>query len=111
MDLRALPYPSRRSPVVATHGIVATSHPLAAQAGLRMLQAGGTAMDAAIATAAMMTVVEPTSNGIGSDAFALVWDGSKLHGYNGSGRAPAGLTPERVRAAGYTSMPSSGWLA
>ncbi|HEY3116371.1 MAG TPA: gamma-glutamyltransferase family protein, partial [Chloroflexota bacterium] len=105
------PYPSRRSPVVARHGIVATSQPLAAQAGLSMLQAGGTAVDAAIATAAIMTVVEPTSNGIGSDAFALIWDGSRLHGYNGSGRAPTALTPERVRAAGLTAMPGSGWLA
>ena len=110
MDLRHLPYPSRRSPVLAKNGIVATSQPLAAQAGLSILQAGGNAVDAAIATAAMMTVVEPCSNGIGSDAFAIVWDGAKLHGYNGSGRAPAGLTEERVRSAGHTSMPQHGWL-
>ncbi len=111
MNLSRLPYPSRRSPVIAKKGMVATSQPLAAQAGLTMLQAGGTAVDAAIATAAMMTVVEPTSNGIGSDAFAIVWDGSKLHGYNGSGRAPAGLTLDCVRTAGHTTMPASGWLS
>jgi len=111
MNLSRLPYPSRRSPVIAKKGMVATSQPLAAQAGLTMLQAGGTAVDAAIATAAMMTVVEPTSNGIGSDAFAIVWDGSKLHGYNGSGRAPAGLTLDCVRTAGHATMPASGWLS
>src|SRR5947207_11771506 len=81
------PYPSRRMPLYAARGVVATSAPLAAQAGLQMLQRGGTAVDAAIAMAAALTVVEPTSNGIGSDAFALVWDGRCLHGLNGSGRA------------------------
>lgn len=111
MDLHHLPYPSRRSPVVAKHGIVASSQPLAAQAGLSMLRAGGTAVDAAIATAAMLTVVEPPQNGIGGDAFAIVWDGQRLQGYNGSGRAPAGLTLERVTGAGYKTMPQRGWLA
>jgi gamma-glutamyltranspeptidase len=86
-DLR---YASRRMPVLANQGVVATSEPLAAQAGLRMLQSGGNAVDAAIATAITLTVVEPTSNGIGSDAFALVWDGTQMYGLNGSGRAPMG---------------------
>ncbi len=81
-------YPSRRSPVFARN-IVSTSHPLAAQAGLRMLAAGGNAVDAAIATAACMTIVEPCSNGLGSDAFCILWDGKKLHGLNASGPAPA----------------------
>ena len=74
----SLPYPSRRSPVLARN-VVAASQPLAAQAGLRMLLEGGNAVDAAVATAVALTVVEPTSNGIGSDAFAIVWDGKKLH--------------------------------
>src|SRR5690349_12152966 len=106
MNLLDLPYPSRRSPVVGRRGIVATSQPQAALAGLDMLKEGGNAVDAAIATAAMLTVVEPTSNGIGSDAFAIVWDGNRLNGLNGSGRAPARLTLDVVRAAGHHTMPS-----
>lgn len=86
------PYPSQRSPVLARN-VVATSQPLAAQAGLRVLQAGGNAVDAAVAAAIALTVVEPTSNGIGSDAFALVWDGDALHGLNGSGRSPRAMSP------------------
>lgn len=81
-------YPHPRTPVFASN-IVATSQPLAAQAGLQMLQRGGNAVDAAIAAAAAITVVEPVSNGLGSDAFAIVWDGKKPHGLNGSGRSPA----------------------
>ncbi len=109
-DLGTTPYTTRRTPFIASNGVVATSHPLAAQAGLAMLQAGGTAVDAAIATAIALTVLEPTSNGIGSDAFALVWDGTTLHGLNGSGRAPAALTVEAVQRAGHQSMPIHGWL-
>ena len=75
------PYPSRRMPVLARN-VVATSQPLAAQAGLRMLLQGGNAIDAAVAAAIALTVVEPTSNGIGSDAFAILWDGAELHGLN-----------------------------
>jgi gamma-glutamyltranspeptidase / glutathione hydrolase len=109
LNLHDLPYPSRRMPVVAKHGVVATSQHLAAQAGLETLRAGGSAVDAAVATAAMLTVVEPCSNGIGSDAFAIVWDGGKLHGLNASGRAPGALTIERLRAAGHESVPIRGW--
>ena len=87
----ALPYPSQRMPVTAAN-VVATSQPLAVQAGLDALRAGGNAVDAALATAITLTVVEPTGNGLGSDAFALVWDGAELVGINGSGRAPAGWT-------------------
>jgi gamma-glutamyltranspeptidase/glutathione hydrolase len=86
-------YPSVRSPLFARN-IVSTSHPLAAQAGLRVLAQGGNAVDAAIATAACMTVVEPCSNGLGSDAFCILWDGRQLHGLNASGPAPAAWTPE-----------------
>jgi gamma-glutamyltranspeptidase / glutathione hydrolase len=85
-------YPSQRVPVFGRN-IVSTSHPLAAQAGLRMLGQGGNAVDAAIAAAAAMTIVEPCSNGLGSDAFAILWDGDKLHGLNASGGAPQGWTP------------------
>jgi gamma-glutamyltranspeptidase/glutathione hydrolase len=111
MTIDLMSYPSRRTPLVAGNGVVATSHPLAAQAGLAMLQAGGTAVDAAVATAIALTVLEPTSNGIGSDAFAIVWDGERLHGLNGSGRAPAALTPEAVERAGYREVPEFGWLS
>jgi gamma-glutamyltranspeptidase/glutathione hydrolase len=89
-------YASQRSPVFARN-VVSTSHPLAAQAGLRMLQAGGNAVDAAIATAAVMTIVEPCSNGLGSDAFCILWDGRQLHGLNASGCAPQAWTPEYFR--------------
>ena len=101
-----LPYRSQRSPVFA-HNLIATSQPLAAQAGMRMLLRGGNAVDAAIASAIALTVVEPTANGIGSDAFAIVWDGAQLHGLNASGRSPAAWSPERFR--GMKSMPARGW--
>ena len=102
------PYPSARSPVFAAN-VVATSQPLATQAGLRALQAGGNAVDAALASAITLTVVEPNNNGIGSDAFAIVWDGQQLHGLNASGRAPAAWSAERF--AGQTRMPELGWDA
>lgn len=89
--------------------VVATSQPLAAQAGLRMLLQGGNAADAAVATAIALTVVEPTSNGLGSDAFALIWAEGKLYGLNASGRSPAGWTRERF--AGVAEMPRFGWDA
>ncbi len=100
------PFPSRRMPVFARN-VVATSQPLAAQAGLDMLRCGGNAVDAALATAIALTVVEPTGNGIGSDAFALIWDGRKLHGLNGSGRSPSRWSPQWF--AGHEVMPERGW--
>lgn len=100
------PYPSRRMPVFARN-VVAASQPLAAQAGLQMLFKGGNAVDAVLAAAITLTVVEPTGNGIGSDAFAIVWDGKELHGFNGSGRSPKGWSPERFR--GRSRMPETGW--
>ena len=110
MNFHANPFPSQRMPFFAANGVVATSQPLAAQAGLTMLQQGGNAVDAALATAIALTVVEPTSNGIGGDAFALVWDGMRLHGLNGSGRAPLALRAEAIRAKGYDRVPEFGWL-
>jgi gamma-glutamyltranspeptidase / glutathione hydrolase len=109
----AQPYASARQPVFGRN-VVATSHPLAAQAGLRMLQAGGNAVDGAIATAAAMTIVEPVSNGLGSDAFCILWDGQALHGLNASGPAPAAWTPEYFRRRHGTDArtpPMRGWDA
>ncbi|MBL8387283.1 MAG: gamma-glutamyltransferase family protein [Hydrogenophaga sp.] len=90
-------YVSRRLPLFARN-VVSTSHPLAAQAGLRMLLAGGNAVDAAIAAAAALTITEPVSNGLGSDAFCILWDGQQLHGLNASGTAPMAWTPDYFRA-------------
>ena len=100
------PYPWPRKPVLAQN-IVSTSQPLAAQTGLQMLAAGGSAVDAILATAITLTLVEPVSNGIGSDAYAIVWDGSKLHGLNASGRSPAGWTPDFFSR--HQAMPQRGW--
>ena len=102
------PYPTIRSPLFARN-VVATSQPLAAQAGLQMLRAGGNAVDAAIAAAAAMTIVEPCSNGLGSDAFALVWDGGALAGLNASGSAPAAWTPEYFERRHGGAIPMRGW--
>jgi gamma-glutamyltranspeptidase / glutathione hydrolase len=90
------PYASVRLPVFARN-VVSTSHPLAAQAGLRMLWKGGNAIDAAVAAAAAIALTEPVSNGLGSDAFCIVWDGQQLHGLNASGPAPRSWTPEYFR--------------
>ena len=100
------PYPSQRMPVLARN-MVSTSQPLAAQAGIRMLLKGGNAVDAILATAIALTVVEPTSNGIGSDAFCILWDGKKLQGLNASGRSPSGWSLERFKDE--PSMPQRGW--
>ena len=104
----ACPYPSNRSPVFGNN-MVATSQPLATYAGLRMLEQGGNAVDAALAAAITLTVVEPNNNGIGSDAFAILWDGNTLHGLNASGRSPSAWCPERFES--HQSMPTLGWDA
>jgi len=94
----------RRMPSIAADAMVATSHPLATSAGLRALEQGGNAVDAALAAAAMLTVTEPTENGIGGDAFALVWAGGSMHGLNGSGRSPAALRGQTVEQTGPRSV-------
>ncbi len=109
-NIHEYPYASKRSVVVAKHGMVATGQPLAAQAGLAVLRRGGNAIDAAIAAAACLTVVEPTANGIGSDLFAIVHVEGKLHGLNASGPAPALLTAQKVEQAGHREMPRFGVL-
>ncbi|MDC3424418.1 gamma-glutamyltransferase [Aquibacillus sp. 3ASR75-11] len=108
-DHLSYPYSSQRMTTVANKGMVATSQPLAAQAGLDILKKGGNAIDAAIATAATLTVVEPTSNGIGGDAFALVWTKGKLHGLNSSGPAPKTISIEKVKEKGHEEIPMFGW--
>ena len=119
--------PVRRQPVYAPNGAVATSQPLAAAAGLAVLRRGGNAVDAALATAIALTVVQPGANDIGGDLFAIVWDGQRLHGLNASGRSPAALTRAAVLAvtggtpvtatgahggaqARMPAMPARGWL-
>jgi gamma-glutamyltranspeptidase/glutathione hydrolase len=101
-----------RSEVLAKNGMVATSQPLATQAGLEILRRGGSAVDAAIAANAVLGVVEPTGCGVGGDLFALVWDASseRLYGLNASGRSPAGLSAERLRELAGDSIPSTGAL-
>ena len=104
------PYTSTRLPLFARN-VVSTSHPLGAQAGLRMMLKGGNAVDAAIAAAAVMTIVEPVSNGLGSDSFCILWDGKELHGLNASGCAPQSWTPEYFRrkyGAGVNTPPKRG---
>ena len=85
-------YNSNRNVVFSNRGMVATGNPMAAQAGIDILKKGGNAIDAAIATAVVLSVVEPTCNGVGGDGFALVWDGKKLHGMNASGKSPELIT-------------------
>jgi len=101
-------YPTLRTPVFARN-VVATSQPLAAQAGLRMLARGGSAIDAAVAAAAAITIVEPVSCGLGSDAFAIVWDGTRLHGLNASGVAPAAWDVGYFQRRHGGEIPQRGW--
>jgi len=101
-----------RSEVFAQHGMVATSHPLATQVGLDVLKEGGTAIDAAIAANAALGLMEPVSNGVGGDLFAIVWDAKtkKLYGYNGSGRSPKALTMAWFQQHDYKAIPALGPL-
>lgn len=101
-----------RSPVLAEHGMVCTSHPLASQIGLDILKQGGNAIDAAIAANAALGLMEPTGCGVGGDLFAIVWDAKtqKLYGLNGSGRSPKSMTLDTLKAMGLEKIPAYGPL-
>lgn len=103
-------FASTRNPVYSKNGMVATSQPLAAQAGAEILKKGGNAVDAAVACAACLTVVEPTSNGIGGDAFAIVWMKDKMYGLNGSGPSPEDISIDKLKSLGYEEMPKFGMV-
>jgi len=107
------PRQTRGEPTIAEHAMVATSQPLAVETGVEILKAGGSAIDAAIATNAMLGLVEPMSCGLGGDLFAIVWDatGERLHGFNGSGRAPAMMTREAFAERGLDRVPLHGPLS
>ena len=111
-DPRSYAYPSRRNVVYARKAMACTSIPQGAQIGLDVMKAGGNAVDAAVAMAAAMPLLEPTSNGLGSDCFALVWveTEKKLYGLNASGVAPAALSAALVRELGHQTMPQAGWI-
>jgi gamma-glutamyltranspeptidase/glutathione hydrolase len=102
-------FDSRRAPTYAPHGMVASSQPLAAQVGLQVLKEGGNAVDAAIAMAAMVNVTEPMMNGLGGDAFVMIFWKGELHGLNASGRCGQAMTREALREAGWKQMPQAGW--
>ena len=104
------PYPSQRMTTYGRNGMVATAQPLAAQAGLDILKKGGNAIDAAIATAACLTVVEPNSNSIGADSFAIVWVDGKLHGLNASGPSPKSISIDAVKELGFDKIPNYGMI-
>lgn len=110
-DPNYYPYPSCRKVVYAKNGMVCASQALAAQAGLKTLQKGGNAIDAALTTAICETVLEPTGNGLGSDGFALIWYKGKLHGLNASGYAPAKINARDFLDQGMTTLPERGWDA
>jgi gamma-glutamyltranspeptidase / glutathione hydrolase len=100
------PYAARKMPILARN-LAATTQPLAAQAGARTMLKGGNAVDAAVAMAITLTVVEPIMNGIGGDMYAMVWSDDRLHGLNATGESPSAWTPERF--AKYKSVPMTGW--
>lgn len=103
-------YPSYKFPSYGKYGMVATSHALAAQAGMDMLRKGGNAIDAALATATCLTVLEPISNGIGGDAFAIISFEGKLYGLNASGPSPAGISLDTLKEKGYEEIPKYGFV-
>ena len=106
-DAMKYAYPSHRNVVFARKGMACSVSPVASQVGLEILKSGGNAMDAAIAMAVTLPLVEPTGNGLGADCFALVWSAKdqKLYGLDGSGVAPMALSADIVRAAGYDKIP------
>lgn len=109
-DSIAQPYQKSRYSVTARNGMVCASNPLASQAGLDMLKMGGNAVDAAIAAAAVLSIVEPMSNGLGGDVFAIVWMKDKLYGLNASGYSPRRLTIDALKKRGWKTIPKHGWI-
>lgn len=111
-DPQKYTYTSHRNVVYGRHAMACTSQPLGAQIGLDVMKAGGNAVDAAVAMASAMPLLEPTGNGLGSDCFALVWIDAekKLYGLNASGVAPMALSAETVRSLGFCEMPQAGWI-
>ena len=109
-DFLSQPVPRSRYSTVAKNGMVCSSNPLASSAGLEILKKGGNAVDAAIATAAVLTVVEPTSSGIGGDAFAIVWMNNNMYGLNASGYTPKNLCIDTLKNQGYKEIPKNGWI-
>src|SRR5690625_1397698 len=107
-DAQYYQYTSQRNVVYATNGMVATGNPAASSAGLEILRKGGNAIDAAVAVATTLPVVEPTGNGIGCDNFALIWYKGKLYGLNASGFSPESISLEALKDRGYTEIPSYG---
>lgn len=105
------PHASRRQVVYARRGMACAGNPTAASVGLQTLLKGGNAVDAAVAMAAVMPLVEPTGNGLGSDAFVLIWKDGRLYGINGSGPSPLGATLDAYRARGFTEVPAYGVLS
>lgn len=108
MNLRDYTYPSRRTVTVGAHGMVATGQHLASQAGLEILRQGGNAIDAAVATAIALTVVEPTCNGVGGDAFAILWTKNGIDGLNASGPSGSKADAQKLKDMGYSKMPDFG---
>ena len=108
-DTQKYSYASRRTVSFAKNGMVATSSPLPAQVGLDILKKGGNAIDAAVATAAALSVMEPCSNGIGADSFALIWYQGKLYGLNGSGKSPYLISGEKLLEKGCKAVSGDGW--
>ncbi len=109
-DARSHRYPSIRNVVYAKNGMACSTQPLASAIGVRVMQEGGNAVDAAVAMAGALPLLEPTGNGLGSDAFFLVWTQGKLYGMNASGFSPAGLSADIVRQRGFDAVPAGGWL-
>jgi len=103
------PFPSKRRALYAKRGIVGSTHPVASEAGLHVLRQGGNAIDAAVAMAITLTIVEPNANGIGGDNFAIVWHNGEMHGLNSSGPAPKALSADALRKKSFKNMPDCGW--
>ncbi len=109
-DGRSHKYTSVRNVVYGTKGMAASTQPLASSLGIEIMKNGGNAIDAAVAMAGLMPLIEPTGNGLGSDGFYLIWTGGKLYGLNASGFSPKALNAEIVKEKGYSAVPGRGWL-